>query len=77
LGVAKCAGVIHRKISCWGEVTEYLAEVNIIPVGPTEDGIRVYLGMRLSRDTEPNAMDNDLRRDVTIAVNKKRRGRLR
>ena len=77
MGVAKYAGVIYGKISCWGEVTEYLAEVNIIPVGPTEDGIRVYLGMRLNRDTEPNAMDNDLRRDVMIAMNKKRIGRLR
>jgi len=55
-----------------GEVTEYLAEVIIIPVGPTEDdSIRVYLDVRLIRCTEPDAMDNDLRRDKTVAVNKK------
>jgi len=53
-------------------VTEYLAEVITIPVGPTEDdSVRVYLDVRLIRCTEPDAMDNDLRRDKTVAVNKK------
>ena len=46
------------------EVKKYFAEAIIVPVGPTEDDIRIYLGVRLDRDTEPHAMDNDLRRDI-------------
>ena len=46
------------------EVKKYFAEVIIVSVSPTENDIRVYLGVKLDRDTEPNAMDNDLRRDI-------------
>ena len=46
------------------EVKKYFAESIIIPVSPTKDDIRVYLDVRLDRDTEPHAMDDDLRRDI-------------
>jgi len=46
------------------EVTKYLDELITMPVSPTEDDIRVYLGMRLNRDSKPDAVDNGLRRDV-------------
>ena len=46
------------------EVKRYFAEAAIIPVSPTGDDIRVYLDARLDRDTEPDAMDCDLRRDI-------------
>ena len=46
------------------EVKKYFAEAIVVPVSPTENDIRVYLGVRLDRDTEPDAMDNDLRRDI-------------
>ena len=46
------------------EVKKYFAEAIIVPVCPTEDDIRVYLDARLDGDTEPDAMDNDLRRDI-------------
>ena len=46
------------------EVKKYFAEAIIVPVSPTEDDIRVYLGVRLGRDTEAHAMNNDLRRDI-------------
>ena len=46
------------------EVKKYFAEAIIIPISPTESDIRVYLDVRLDRDTEPDAMDNDLRRDI-------------
>ena len=46
------------------EAKKYFAEAIIIPVSPTEDDIRVYLDARLDGDTEPDAMDNDLRRDI-------------
>ena len=46
------------------EVKKYFAESIIIPVSPTEDDIRAYLDGRLDGDTEPHAMDDDLRRDI-------------
>ena len=46
------------------EVKKYFAEAIIVPVSPTEDDIRLYLDSRLDGDTEPDAMDNDLRRDI-------------
>ena len=46
------------------EVKKYFAEAIIVPVSPTEDDIRIYLDARLDRDTEPHAMDNNLRRDI-------------
>ena len=46
------------------EVKKYFVEAIILPVSPTEDDIRIYLDARLDGDTEPDAMDNDLRRDI-------------
>ena len=46
------------------EVKKYFAEAIIVSVGPTGDDIRVYLDARLDRDTEPHAMDDELRRDI-------------
>ena len=46
------------------EVKRYLTKVVTIPVSPTKGDIRVYLDARLDRDTEPHAMDDDLRRDI-------------
>ena len=46
------------------EVKKYFEKSTIVPVSPTEDDIRVYLDVRLDRDTEPHAMDNDLRKDI-------------
>ena len=50
------------------EVKKYFAEAIIVPVSPTENDIRVYLGVRLDRDTEPTAMDNRLRRDIVRII---------
>ena len=46
------------------EVEKYFAEAITVSVSPTENDIKVYLGVRLDRDTEPTAMDNRLRRDI-------------
>ena len=46
------------------EVKKYFAEAIIVPFSLTEDDIRTYLGVRLDRDIEPDAMDYDLRRDI-------------
>ena len=52
------------------EVKRYFAEAILIPISPTGDDIRVYLGARLDRDTEPNAMDGDLRKDIMRIIPK-------
>jgi len=46
------------------EVKKYFSQAIIVLVSPTENDIRVYLDVKLDRDTEPDAMDNDLRRDI-------------
>jgi len=46
------------------EVKKYFTEVITVPVSPTEGDIRVYLDARLDKDTEPYAMDDNLRRDI-------------
>ena len=50
------------------EVKKYFTEAIILPVTPTEDDIRIYLDARLDGDTEPDAMDDDLRRDIMRIV---------
>ena len=35
-----------------------------VPIIPTKGGIKAFLEMRLDSDTEPNAMDDDLRADI-------------
>jgi len=46
------------------EVKKYFTTVITVPVSPTGGDIRVYLGARLDRDTEPYAMNDDLRKDI-------------
>ena len=50
------------------EVEKYFTGATIIPVSPTDDDIRAYLGVRLDRDTEPYAMDDDLASDIMRIV---------
>ena len=52
------------------EVRKYFSGVITIPVSPTEGDIKVYLGMRLKRDTEPKAMDDYLRKDIMRIIPK-------
>ena len=46
------------------EITRCFCEVVRIPVSPTQDDIKSYLEMRLDRDTDPDAMDRELRADI-------------
>jgi len=39
-----------------------------IPVSPTEEDIKSYLEMRLDSDTDPRAMDNELRADIMRVI---------
>ena len=46
------------------EVKKYFTEVTTVPVSPSKIEIRVYLDARLDRDPDPDAMDDNLQRDI-------------
>jgi len=52
----------------WGAIQRYFTEAVMIPVSPNSDDIRSYLEMKLDRDDEPEAMDNDLRADIVNVI---------
>jgi len=39
-----------------------------IPISPKKDDIKNYLDMRLDKDNEPKAMDNDLRAEIVTTI---------
>jgi len=51
------AHIEHEVVKCFSEAVR-------IPVSPTQDDIKSYLEMRLDRDTDPDAMDDELRADI-------------
>jgi len=51
-----------------GVIQKYFAGVVVIPISPNTDDIRNYLEMKLDRDEEPEAMDNDLRADIVGTI---------
>ena len=54
-----------------GAILRYFAKAVVILISPNTDDIRNYLAMKLDRDDEPEAMDNDLREDiVNVILNK-------
>ena len=50
------------------DAQRYFSEAVVIPISPNPDDIRNYVEMRLDRDTEPEAMSNDLRVDIVRVV---------
>ena len=46
------------------EIVKYFSEAIRIPLSPTHGDIKSYLEVRLSGDTDPNAMDGKLRADI-------------
>ena len=46
------------------EVKKYFTEATTVPVSPSKSEIRVYLDARLDKDPDPDAMDDNLRRDI-------------
>jgi len=46
------------------DVQRYFPKVVVIPINPNRNDIRNYVKMRLDRDSEPEAMSNDLRVDI-------------
>ena len=49
-------------------IQKYFAKAVLIPISPNTQDIRNYLDMRLDRDVEPEAMDNDLRTDIVTSI---------
>jgi len=50
------------------DIRRYFAKAAVVPISPKADDIRSYLEMRLNMDTEPDAMNDDLRADITRAI---------
>ena len=46
------------------DIQRYFPKAVVMPISPSIDDIRSYLEMRLDRDPEPEAMNNDLRADI-------------
>jgi len=51
-----------------GTIRRYFTEAVVIPVSPNTDDIMNYLQMKLDRDDDPEAMDNDLRADIVKVI---------
>jgi len=51
-----------------GAVQKYFAEAVVITVTPNTGDMRNFLEMKLDRDDEPEAMDNDLRADIMKVI---------
>ena len=49
-------------------IQRYFAKAVLIPISPNTQDIGNYLEMRLNRDVEPDAMDNDLRGDIVKGI---------
>ena len=51
-----------------GVVQEYFMGVVVMPISPNMDDVRNYLKMKLGRDEEPEAMDEELRADIVKVI---------
>ena len=51
-----------------GAIQRYFAKAVVIPVSPNTEDVRNYLEMKLDRDDEPEAMDDDLRADIVEVI---------
>ena len=50
------------------DVKRYFSKAVVIPVSLNPDDIRNYVEMRLDRDTDPEAMNKDLRADIVRVI---------
>ena len=49
-------------------IQRYFTKAVMIPVSPNTNDIRNYIEMKLDRDDEPEAMDNNLRADIVKVI---------
>jgi len=52
----------------WGDIQRNFSKAIVIPLNPKTNDIRDYVEMRLDRDSEPEAMSNDLRADIVRII---------
>ena len=50
------------------DVQRYFTKAAVIPISPSREDIRNYVKMRLARDSEPEAMSNDLWEDIVRVI---------
>jgi len=50
------------------DVQRYFTKAAVIPISPNKDDIGNYVKMRLARDSEPEAMSNDLWEDIVRVI---------
>ena len=50
------------------DVRRYFTSAVVMPISPNTNDIRTYLEMKLDEDTEPEAMNNDLRADIVRVI---------
>ena len=50
------------------EIAKFFSKAIRIPVNPIQDDIKSYLDMRLDGDTDPDAMDDELRADIMRVI---------
>jgi len=53
------------------DIQRYFIMAVVIPISPNIDDIRNYVEMRLDRDSEPEAMSNNLRADIVRVIQEK------
>ena len=53
------------------EILKCFSDALRIPLSPTPSDIKSYLEMRLDRDADPNAMDDELRSDIMRIIREK------
>ena len=51
-----------------GVIQKYFIGVVVMPISPNMDDVRDYLEMKLYRDEEPEAMDEELRADIVKVI---------
>jgi len=50
------------------DIRRYFTRAVVIPISPNADDVRNYLEMRLDMDAEPDAMNSDLRAEITRII---------
>ena len=50
------------------DIQRYFPKAVVIPISPNSDDIRKYVERRLDRDSEPEAMTDDLRADIVKVI---------
>ena len=52
----------------WGDIQRTFPSAVVIPISPNIDDTKGYVKMRLDRDIEPEAMNDDLRADIVRII---------